>query len=184
MSENIWESITNYEGFYEVSNCGRVKSLNYNHTVKEGILKPGATTDGYLTVGLWKNAEVTRKYIHRLVAEAFITNPQNKPTVNHINGIKTDNRVENLEWATHKQQSDHAWETGLQVASEKLKLAVAKTGKANQIISTWFNEKLDQEFTGNLHELVRAFPEQKLSCGNLGEVRNGKRKQHKGWKIK
>jgi hypothetical protein len=179
----IWKAIINYEGLYEVSNWGRVKSLNYNHTGKEGILKPGATTDGYLFVALCKNGERTTKRVSRLVAEAFIPNPENKATVDHINQIRDDNRAENLQWLTQQEQVIKSYDQG-RVYSEKQKLAVAKaTKEANQIISNWFNEKLNQKFTGCARDLVRAFPDQKLNFRNLSLVKNGKRNHHKGWTV-
>ena len=179
----IWKPVTNYEGLYEVSNLGRVRSLDFKRTGKERVLKPGTDTKGYLRVILYKNGEKAIKKVSRLVAEAFIPNPENKPTVDHINKQRDDDRVENLQWFTYGENNKKAYDQG-RVISDKQKSACAKMGKASQIISTWFNEKLNQEFTGNLHELVRFFPEQKLSSGNLSEVRNGKQKHHKGWTIK
>ena len=102
----IWKDINGYEGLYQVSNEGRVKSLNYNHTKREGILKPQKLKNDYLKVTLYKDTYKNQKLLHMLVAEAFIPNPLNKPTVNHINHNRQDNRVENLEWATYPEQMD------------------------------------------------------------------------------
>ena len=96
-----WRDAVGYEGLYMVSNIGRVKSLNYLHTKKEKILKPGKNTRGYLYVNLCKKGKIKNTRIHRLVCEAFLPNPLNLPQVNHINEIKEDNRVENLEWCSH-----------------------------------------------------------------------------------
>lgn len=93
----IWKNISGYEG-YMVSNLGRVKSLNYNKTGKPQILKNKKLNNGYLRVHLYKDRKVKCYLVHRLVADAFIPNPNNLTEVNHINEDKTDNRVDNLEW--------------------------------------------------------------------------------------
>lgn len=93
-----WRDIKGYEGLCQVSNMGRVKSLNYNHTGKEGLLKQIQDKDGYLTVHFHYGGVNKKARVHRLVAEAFIPNPDNLPQVNHKNEIKDDNRVENLEF--------------------------------------------------------------------------------------
>ena len=97
-----WKVIPGYEGLYSISDFGRV----YSHYSKK-ILKPLTTHAGYHRVHLAKEGKVFNASIHRLVATAFIPNPGNKPTVNHINEIKTDNRSENLEWATNAEQNVH-----------------------------------------------------------------------------
>lgn len=98
--EEVWVQVTGYEGLYEVSNFGRVKSIPRNGTInKERILKPGKDIDGYYLVRLHKNGDGGKTHkVHRLVAQAFLSNTNNYPQVNHINEDKTDNRVENLEW--------------------------------------------------------------------------------------
>ena len=108
MKEEVWKPIKDYEGLYEISNLGRVKSLNYKRTGKEKILKNTVCNDGYLKVGLTKNGKDKVFRIHRLVAEAFIPNPENKPYVDHINTIREDNRVENLRWATAKENNNNS----------------------------------------------------------------------------
>lgn len=102
MTGETWEDVVGYEGKYMVSSLGRVKSLNYNRTGKEQILKPLKTGDGYLQVRLYKNGEKEQLLVHRIVAIAFIPNPEGKPEVDHINndGPKTDCRAVNLRWVT------------------------------------------------------------------------------------
>lgn len=104
----IWKDIKGYEGLYQVSNLGRVKSLNYKQTKKENVLKCCKNSRGYSLLTLTKNKTVKSYNVHKLVAETFIPNLQNKFCVNHINGIKTDNRVENLEWCTLNENMQHS----------------------------------------------------------------------------
>jgi hypothetical protein len=103
--KEIWKDIAGHEGRYKVSNKGNVMSMRYAKKYESRILKPYLTADGHYRVNLgkWK-----RYKIHRLVAMAFIENSDNLPVINHINGIKTDNRVENLEWCTQRHNAMHS----------------------------------------------------------------------------
>lgn len=132
MNENeIWLPIEGYEGLYEVSSLGRVKSLNYNHTKQEKILNFSKNKKGYFRVGLSKDKKREFCSVHRLVANAFIPNPNNLPTVNHIDENKENNVVDNLEWMNLSQQQRHGtcqqrrvsstdWETIGKKIAEKL----------------------------------------------------------------
>ena len=95
-----WRDIQGYEGLYQVSNMGRVKSLNYRNTGKEGILKRYGDCHGYPIVGLYKDGKSKCYLVHRLVATAFCENPEGYTEVNHINEDKADCRAENLEWCS------------------------------------------------------------------------------------
>lgn len=105
--EEIWRDIKDYEGLYEVNNLGRVKSLNYRRTGKEKVLKARKNSCGYLFVALCKDGVLKQFRVHRLVAEAFIPNPENKPCIDHLNTDRTDNRVENLRWCTCQENSNN-----------------------------------------------------------------------------
>lgn len=107
----IWKDIVGYEGLYQVSNIGRVRSLPRNST-KGKILKPRLQHD-YYTVHLSKNGKTINKLIHRAVAESFLTNNYNLPEVNHIDGDKLNNRLDNLEWCSTSYNAIHAFKLGL-----------------------------------------------------------------------
>lgn len=111
--EEIWKDVIGYEGLYQVSNLGNVKSLDrkrlhpkgFYRKYKSRLIKPDMIK-GYKRVK-FSDSTISRITVHRLVAIHFIPNPENKPHVNHINTIRTDNRVENLEWVTHRENMCH-----------------------------------------------------------------------------
>lgn len=112
MEKEIWKDVVGYEGRYQVSNLGNVKSLITNKILLGGI------TRGYKIAILRKNNKAYVQYIHRLVVLAFIPKAKSKNCVNHKNGIKTDNRVDNLEWVTQKENVEHSWKNGLSKSKE------------------------------------------------------------------
>lgn len=121
----LWKDIKGYEGKYQISSYGRVKSLaritKNNHKIPERILNTTTrlTKDGYCRVTLIGKKSKTHDYrVHRLVAETFIPNPNNKPTVNHIDGNKKNNHVDNLEWNTREENMQHAYKHKLKKAMQ------------------------------------------------------------------
>lgn len=105
----IWKDVVGYEGLYQVSNMGRIKSFHYDR-VNGRVLKPGWAGCGYLKVGLWQDGKRKCMLVHRLVAIAFLGPPPSPDhEANHKNGDKTDNHVENLEWITHSGNTQHAY---------------------------------------------------------------------------
>lgn len=127
----LWKDIEGFEGLYQVSNLGRIKSA-FREGTKGGIIKQ-FIIHNYPKVNLHKNGESHFIYTHRLVAKAFIPNPLNKPQINHINGNKCDNRAINLEWATSQENLQHAIDTGLRKFK---KVAQIKNGT---LIKTYLN---------------------------------------------
>jgi hypothetical protein len=118
----IWKDIEDFEGLYQVSSFGRVKSIERvveyscknhqnggKHTVEGRILTQATDGKGYKRISLWKNNKSYNKFVHRLVAQAFIPNPENKETVNHIDFNSSNNNVENLEWLTMKENNDWSY---------------------------------------------------------------------------
>ena len=160
----IWKDIKGYEGLYQVSNQGRVKSLAryvQNHTkmqfLQEKIKEPSERKkkegkQGYLVLQLYKENKSKNYYVHRLVAEAFVANPNNKRTVNHINGDKHDNRAINLEWNTYAENNEHACKTGLndyiRKRNRKGSMKVAQYDKDMKLIAIYPSMREAERQTG------------------------------------
>ena len=121
-----------YNGCYFALSNGLIKTNNWRNTGKTAYLKPAISKKGYLQVGLQVNGKLISKRVHRIIAETFIPNPENKPMVNHINGIKTDNRIGNLEWCTAKENVAHAISMGLFVFPNPVN-KIPKRGELNGV---------------------------------------------------
>lgn len=158
--EEIWKDIEGYEGFYQVSNFGRVKRVETNR-----ILKGRKDSKGYLMANLSKNSIVSNKTIHRLVAQAFIPNPENKPDINHIDEDKTNNNVNNLEWSTRKENCNHG------TRNERISIP---------IIATNLKTGESREFYGT-NECARRLG---LYQQNITSVLKGRRKHTGGYTFK
>ena len=169
----IWKEIKGFEGLYEVSNLGKVRSLDrlicMNNGVKRNfygkVLKQGRLYTGYKTVWLYNNSIgiKTKASVHRLVAEAFIPNPENKPQVNHIDENKTNNRVDNLEWCTAKENINYG--TRNERATSK-----SNKKKRKQIIATNITTS-ESNIYQSLSECAKTL---NLDIGNISKVASGK----------
>lgn len=130
--EEIWKDKKDYEGHYQVSNCGRVKSIKFG---KERILKPVTDRHGYLIVGLWKNNKQKTYKVHRLVAEAFLPNPANLTEVNHKDEDKTNNNVENLEFCDRTYNANYG--TAIARMTKKKSKTVLQYDLEGNFIREW-----------------------------------------------
>ncbi len=138
----IWKDIKGYEGLYQISNLGRLKSMSKTWVcgehgsvrVKGETIMKWGIADYYITVLTYKNFKKTI-YLHKVLAEAFLPNPENKTYINHINGNKHDNRLENLEWCTSSENQIHAYKMGL-----KRLMAGSKHHAAKPVMITFLNE--------------------------------------------
>jgi len=126
IQQEIWKDVVGYEGYYKVSNLGSVMGLArivprkrygeiYLYPERERMLKFHINKKGYVITSLSKNDKEIKPQVHRLVAIAFIPNHDNKPQVNHKDGNKQNNHVDNLEWVTNQENIDHSWKTGLRL---------------------------------------------------------------------
>ena len=193
--QEIWKDIEGYEGLYQVSNLGRIKSLQKG-IKKEKIRKQFYKKDsGYLLITLSKENKLHTYSVHRLVAKAFIPNPNNKEQVNHKNGIKDDNRVENLEWNTSSENIQHAYKTGLMDgAIERLKVRIKADEKLLKILKKYSIERRKKvvmfSLQGELLKKFNSLSEAACYFGNknyrtsIGRCCNGKFKTYKGFKWK
>lgn len=167
--QEIWKNIEDFN--YQVSNLGRIKSLRSNK-----ILQNVLGTDEYFKVCLHKDKKQYNKLIHRLVAETFIPNPENKPQVNHKNGNKLDNNINNLEWCTISENTQHSFDNGLQ---PKL------YGLDNKI--TKYKIEVYSFYTGvYVTTLIgkQALKDFGLDQSSVWQCLNGKIKKHKGFTFK
>lgn len=176
-------------GLYQVSNFGRVKSLNY-YIVNNGIRKFHSETTlslcidktGYVVVNLNKNGKRKVGKVHRLVAEAFIPNVTNKPQVNHIDGDKTNNNVDNLEWCTNRENQIHAVRTGLTHHTEKQRKSFDKIRIDNS------KKVIQMDLEGNEIKLWNSMEEAAKYIGicrsGISECCSGKHKTAGGFKWK
>lgn len=135
-----WKPVVGFDGLYQVSNLGRVKSLNYNKTGEERLMTPSVYSNGYLRVKLAKNKVRKLYLVHRLVAMAFIPNPYNLPCINHKDENPSNNCVENLEWCT--QQYNLTYGTRIEKVTKKTRndkrsKQIAQYSLDGELVKVW-----------------------------------------------
>lgn len=181
----VWEDVKGFEGLYQVSNFGNVKSLpkllsrlgKSQFMTKVKILKPGYDKDGYLHVGLFKDKKAHRNKVHRLVAMAFIDNPENKPEVNHIDGNKQNNNVWNLEWCTKSENGIHAY----RVLKRKSTFC-GKTGILHRLSKPVLQFDLNGNFIAEYESRGDASRKTNIQSSNIGMCCRGEYKTAGGYK--
>lgn len=182
--KEIWKKIDEFED-YEISNKGRVKSKKRNIILKQ-IIK-----GGYCYVGLYNNKKHKNIRVHRIVAKMFIPNTKNKPQVNHMNGNKRDNRVENLEWVTCSENMIHSYANGLQKPIDK-KICIQNGKRVGKMYAKIHAEKLSkkiEQYDKN-HKFIKTWEsiekaKRELNVFHITECCQGKRKTAGGfiWKY-
>ena len=166
-----WRDIKGFEGKYQISNLGNVKSLNYNNTGKPNLLKPTKLANGYLQVSLCKNGKRIGKLVHVLVSEAFIPNPFELPQINHKDENKENNCVDNLEWCDAKYNINYG--TGIKRSAEARTGIYGRNSSCKPVLCVETNIIYSgtyeaQQKTGTKN-------------GNISLVCNGKRKTAGGY---
>ncbi|PUZ30959.1 helix-turn-helix domain-containing protein [Staphylococcus arlettae] len=174
-NKELWKDIPGYEGIYQVSSYGNVKSVNRKITnsigttriYKEKLLKINKDRYGYPICKLWKNSKGKNHTIHRLVAICFIKNVDDKPLVNHVDGNKCNNHISNLEWCTSSENDLHAFSLGLRSVhkGEKCNFAKLNSDEVKEI------KKLKKEGITQ-REIAKLF---NVSEGNVSQIINGQR---------
>lgn len=189
ISEEIWKDIIGYEGLYQISNLSSVRSINrvvVGHNKKK-YNKLGRTISfhinkfGYVQYNLYKNKNRRHEFAHRLVAIHFIKNPKNKPCVNHKNGIKADNRLENLEWTTYSENNLHSYRI---LSRAKPVGLIGRAGKLHPRAKNIFQFNFNGELIKKWECIKDAEIELGIGSSRICDTANGRSNHAGGYKWK
>lgn len=176
MKNEFWKSVKGFEGFYEVSNFGRVRSIDRININSKGVARllkgkylsnSKTNGNGYHSANLCKDGSRFVRYIHRIVAEVFSPNPSDLPEVNHIDGNKSNNHISNLEWCSMLNNKKHASKNGLLSCGESHHHAKLTDEEADEIRDLALNEVWPQTTIANLYGICQ----QTVSNIKLGKIR-------------
>lgn len=167
--QEIWKDVTGYEGIYQVSNYSRVKKIGYIKTTKvEHIKKQTVGKTGYYVISIWKKNKSRVVKVHRLIAEAFIENPLNKPFINHIDCNKLNNDISNLEWCTHKENMMHAKNNNLMYSPKGTGNNILMLDKKTNEVLKVFNSISDAVEYLNVKESASIYNAIHKRCKRIG----------------
>ena len=186
--EEIWKDVTwidGFEGLYKISSFGRVLSKNYRHTQTEHIVQPSINKYGYFAIMLHANGKLKNVLVHRLVATAFIENPDNFPLVNHKDENKLNNNVENLEWCTQEYNLNYSLDRRNR-KNKRTKVSEKRKNTKHQVPHKYFCQVVQRDLDGkilgkhnNVSEVARI---KEYDLKSLIDCCKGKRKTAYGYK--
>lgn len=171
---DVWGDVIGYEGKYQVNTKGEIRSLNYGRMNKICLLKPYLGNRGYLSVVLSKDNKTKIKMVHKLVAEAFIPNEDSKPFIDHINNIKTDNRVENLRWVTHKENMRNP------LTRKRFSESAKKRPISENALKNWQRRIYCKELNKTFDSITQASKELNIPIACICRVCSGNRPHTRG----
>lgn len=180
--EEIWKDVVGYEGLYQVSSFGRVKVISYNtkwgtiglkEKYKKLTIKKKTDTYYTLTVSLTKNGKQKKHFVHRLLALAFIPNPENKPYIDHVNGIPWCNRINNLHWVTHTENMNNP-------------ITIKKRLHNISLLSNHWNNKkiakcLSDKTILTIYDSAKDASKDGFNASQISQCLTGRHKTHKGF---
>lgn len=193
----IWKDIKHYEGLYQISNYGNVKSIkrkvknkNGFRIVKEKLLKPILNNKGYYVYGLRKNGKLKMLLLHRLIGEHFLNNKNNYPCINHKDGNKLNNSIDNLEWCTYEHNIKEAFKLGLNTYTYKKNFKhnywKGKYGKYHNCSKVVLQYDLKNNYLKEWESITKASKETKINYYSISNNCRGKQKKAGNyiWKFK